>query len=39
MKQAERDFAAHALGESPQKGRFSSTYEDVDYTNNIGGLF
>lgn len=38
-RKAEQAYASHVLGVQQPTGRFASTYEDVDYTNSIGGLF
>ena len=38
-KKAEQEYAAFAIGHSSTKGRFTSIYEDIDYTNSIGGMF
>jgi hypothetical protein len=38
-KELEKAYAVHALEEPTPVGRLRSTYEDVDYTNSIGGLF
>lgn len=39
MRQAEQDYRKFVLEDEHPAGRFTSTYEDVDYTNSIGGLF
>jgi phage terminase large subunit len=38
-KRIEREYATHALRDTPERGRVCSVYDDVDFTNNIGGLF
>lgn len=37
-KEAEKEYGIFALEDQPA-GQFASVYEDVDYTNNIGGIF
>lgn len=42
MRKAEEDrkaYGVHALADDNVGGQFTSTYEDVDYTNSVGGLF